>query len=244
MLIPNRLKPHAILKPKIAKITSNQVVSGPFIGMKYINTSVGSAFIPKILGTYELELAHIIDDLCRKSFDTIIDIGAAEGYYAVGFAIRKPKAKVIAYEVEAKGRELMMRMAELNSVEKRLSIRGMCEASNLFEDLNQGRNCLVIMDIEGSESVFLDPFIFPQLGKSHILVELHDYVISDIGEIISRRFFASHKITEIWARPRTIEDFSLKLESLSWKIPKKYIVRSMSEYRPQGMRWFYLEPNK
>jgi hypothetical protein len=44
-------------------LTRNEVVAGPFTGMKYPGKSVGSAYCPKLLGTYELELAEVIDQL-------------------------------------------------------------------------------------------------------------------------------------------------------------------------------------
>lgn len=242
ILIPNRLRPHVTLGPKISKITGNQVAVGPFKGMKYISDSVGSVFIPKILGTYELELAPLVEKLCQMSFDTVIDIGAAEGYYAVGMAKSLAGAKVVAYELNPQGRALMKRMAELNGVENRVIIRGLCEAASLADDLEQGKKTLMIMDIEGSEGVFLDPFIFPALEKTHILVELHDFAIEGVGSVISRRFSDTHNITEIAAKERTIQDFPLPLAHLGPKLPSFYVARVMSEHRPPGMRWFYLEP--
>ena len=242
LLIPTRIRPSTMLGPKIVEIAGNKVVSGPFKGMKYTGGSVGSVFIPKVLGTYELELAPLIDKLCHIPFDTIIDIGAAEGYYAVGLCRNIPHANVIAYEVERQGRDLMREMARLNEVEERLTIRGLCEASSLTIDLAQADKCLVVMDIEGSESVFLDPFIFPRLEQAHILVELHDFVISDLGAVIAARFSTTHEITEVKAKARTMSNFPLSLSILPWKLPSAYVAKLMSEHRPPGMRWLYLEP--
>lgn len=45
----------------VQRLTRNEVVAGPFTGMKYPGKSVGSAYCPKLLGTYELELAEVID---------------------------------------------------------------------------------------------------------------------------------------------------------------------------------------
>ena len=61
------------------------IINGPFKGMKYISESVGSCHMPKILGIYENEIYPILLNFLSNS-DLFVDIGAAEGYYAVGCA--------------------------------------------------------------------------------------------------------------------------------------------------------------
>jgi hypothetical protein len=58
--------------------------------MAYIPQAVGSALIPKLLGCYEAELHGVIACALNTTYDTIIDIGCAEGYYAVGLALHFP----------------------------------------------------------------------------------------------------------------------------------------------------------
>jgi len=63
------LEKNSILKnfsqTKTFKLISEGIVlDGPFKGMIYPkNESFGSAFFPKILGTYEKEISSVIDDL-------------------------------------------------------------------------------------------------------------------------------------------------------------------------------------
>lgn len=58
------------------------VKSGPFAGLRYPSiTSYGSAIYPKLIGTYESELFCDINNLMKDTYDSIIDIGFAEGYY-------------------------------------------------------------------------------------------------------------------------------------------------------------------
>jgi hypothetical protein len=49
-----------------------------------LNETVWGPIEPKWLGTYELELHSIIKGILRAEYNTIIDIGSAEGYYSVG----------------------------------------------------------------------------------------------------------------------------------------------------------------
>ena len=68
-------------------LTNYVVQQGPFRGLQYIDNSVGSTLPPKLMGTYERELIWVIDEMISTEPDIIIDIGAAEGYYAVGLAM-------------------------------------------------------------------------------------------------------------------------------------------------------------
>ena len=51
-----------------------------------------------LLGTWELELTEIWERILANDYSLMVDVGAAEGYYAVGMNLRKPNAEVIAYE--------------------------------------------------------------------------------------------------------------------------------------------------
>src|ERR1700722_2566319 len=95
--IPARFRPIGYLESLARQQTSCRVRTGPFAGMRYGSVSVGSAYIPKLLGIYERELSSFIEAACLKRPDLIVDVGAAEGYYAVGLAVRNPTAKVIAF---------------------------------------------------------------------------------------------------------------------------------------------------
>lgn len=73
-------------KKVIYYICGKRILAGPFRGMKYIENSHGSAYLPKILGSYEKELHKFIPRIVEEEYELILDIGAAEGYYAVGLS--------------------------------------------------------------------------------------------------------------------------------------------------------------
>ena len=93
--------------------------------------AVGSAYIPKLLGIYERELHPIVERACTLGFRQIVDIGAAEGYYAVGMALRNPSTRVVAFEADEHGRTLLRRMAGTNGVTGQVEIAGRCEQADL-----------------------------------------------------------------------------------------------------------------
>lgn len=218
------------------------VLSGPFAGMKYVNSSLGGSYYSRLLGTYELELFPLVERISREPFDTIVNVGAAEGYYAVGLAMRNPSARVYAFEANPDGARLIHQMAKMNGVEDRVCIGGSCDARLLSRALAGGKRCVVVMDIEGQESAVLDPAAVPGLKGSFMLVELHDYIFPETSALLSRRFAGTHTITEVWSRPRVYADFPLAVPVwLSW-VPKKWFTGIMDEWRREKMRWFYLEP--
>jgi hypothetical protein len=47
---------------QIFEITGGTIIAGPFAGMRYIREATGSAFGPKLLGTYEKEISEPIVD--------------------------------------------------------------------------------------------------------------------------------------------------------------------------------------
>src|SRR5258708_4505437 len=139
-ILPERFRPIGYLTRLVRHATNCRVRSGPFAGMRYVDNSVGSAYLPKLLGTYERELAEVIEEACRLRPELIIDLGAAEGYYAVGLALRNPQARVVAFEQQDIGRAALWRMAQLNGVADRIEIHGRCAAFGLQLCLNPRRD--------------------------------------------------------------------------------------------------------
>src|SRR2546423_8930110 len=93
------------------KETGYVVQAGPFKGMRYSTDTVGGGYIPKLLGIYERELHAFVRDLAALNIREVINIGAADGYYAVGLARQNPATRVIAFEAEQRGRKLIEQMA-------------------------------------------------------------------------------------------------------------------------------------
>jgi hypothetical protein len=187
------------------------VTGGPFAGLVYPDTAPIS-LVPKLLGIYERELHGAIEAAIGAQPDMIVNVGAADGYYAVGLARRLPAATVIAYEADARQRELCRRVAAANGVP--MDIRGTAGAGNV-----EGAD-LVVMDCEGCERALLRPPL-----PATIIVELHDFVHPGIGEEIAQRFAATHEVAIVPTAPQPPHGELL-----------------LSEYRPGPMRWAVMTP--
>jgi hypothetical protein len=240
-LIPARYRPIGYLLHLTRTRTGCRVHSGSFVGMRYVADSIGSAYIPKLLGIYENELSAEVEDICRRKPGLIVDIGAAEGYYAVGLAMRNPQASVIAFEMESRGQSALLEMCGLNQVSNRVTVRGKCEPSDLGIVLEEVADPVIICDVEGYEEKLLDLQTVPSLARAAILVELHDYLIPGITDKLKRRFEATHRIKHIWQQERSRLQFPWSTFGTRL-LPKSYLDWSVSEWRPVQMAWLWMEP--
>jgi len=241
-LVPERYRPIGYLTHLVRQRTGCRVRLGPFAGMRYVSNSIGSAYVPKLLGIYERELAQVMEQACARQPPLIVDIGAAEGYYAVGMALRNPKARIVAFEAEERGRAALRQMALLNSVVDRIEIHGRCEPFVLQSTVADQKGGLVICDVEGYEEHLLDPVVVPELNGATILAEMHDFVRPGITEEIRRRFAATHRCERIWQEPRTRKDFPFQTIGTAL-LPGSYLDWAVSEWRPVRMSWLRLEPH-
>lgn len=240
--LPPALRPRTLLRRRLELATqAGLVLGGPFEGMRYVEKSVGSMWWPKILGTYEIELADLVRELCHERPEWVVDIGAAEGYYAVGLAWRCPETRVIAFEAEAAGRKLQAELAALNGVADRVRIEGFCDHAALRAALGLDREGLIICDIEGGERDLLDPALVPALVALPwtLLIEIHDHVDPEIINTLIDRFYATHTVEEIVTCPRTAKDLPDSVRA-GWLT--RWTPPYLDERRPGPMRWLLLRP--
>ena len=178
------------------------VRSGPFAGLQYPTlASSGSALFPKLLGSYELEVQPVLATLLQRCYRTVVDIGAGEGYYAVGIAQRLATAQVVAYESNRMARARLAAIATTNGVANRVDIRGLCTIEDLGV-LSWEPPALVISDCEGGEAQLLDPDRVPLLQSADLLVELHMVRGASPLPLLTERFARTHRITPISPQPR------------------------------------------
>jgi hypothetical protein len=239
--VPARYRPIGYLHHLALRRTAGRVHSGPFAGMRYVDLSVGSCFIPKLLGTYERELAPKIEWICEKQPGLVVDLGAAEGYYAIGLALRIPQARVVAFELDETGQTALWAMAELNGIADRLSVRGRCEPQDLSAALAGESSPVVICDVEGDEKALLDPERVTALRDAIVLVETHEFLRRGVTDELCRRFAPSHAIERIWQEPRIPAEFPWR--TLGTRLlPVRYLDWAVSEWRPEPMSWLWMTP--
>jgi hypothetical protein len=227
-------------KSEVLRRTKCVVASGPFAGMRFTERHVFGAPMAKLLGTYEMELGKIVEGFVGVEFDGIVNIGAGEGYYAVGLASRLPALRVVAYESLESGRKLIEEVAEKNGMRDRLDLRGLCTRESLESLLEPGKRYLIVADVEGAEVELFRPSVVALLSASNLVVETHDFIVAGCTEELTERFRRTHVVMPIQSKGRSRGDFPLRL-----LLPVKTKLWLMNEGRPTRngpMTWLVMSP--
>ncbi len=176
-----------------------RVLAGPFQDMRYFNEVTWGSLIPKWVGTYEMELHPWIRRMVERPPRIVIDVGCAEGFYAVGLARLLPGVQVFAFEIDFISRRQLRKLSNLNGVADQIRIGGWCSHREL-ERWTAGGDALLIADIEGHETLLLDPVACPSLATARILVELHPVcgrTLEDTSRELKARFAGTHDGEEV-----------------------------------------------
>lgn len=209
------------------------VQDGPFKTMRYVPQAVGSTLVPKLLGSYEAELHPTLQTIIERNYKTIIDIGCAEGYYAVGLALKNSATKVHAFDIDDRAKQLCQNMAELNGVAARVVIESECTHQKL--QALGGERCLIICDCEGCEFELLQPSHISNLKYCDLLVELHETIKPGVTNEMLDRFGQTHDISLVDSHERDPNDYP-QLHRFSLLNQRVALV----EFRDEGMQWAFM----
>lgn len=219
-----------------------RVFAGPFRGMKLLLSPVSRRHhLGYLLGSRERELHEAIERIVATGYGTVVNVGAADGYYAVGLALRSPGTRVIAFEALAEMHPVIARVAALNRVGDRVAIFGACGIADLRRAVAAaGPKTLVVMDIEGGEAKLLDPRLAPELRQADILVETHDAFVPGVTDLLIERFVETHAVECHAAQPRAIGDFPDGFLSVIKRRLPRLAVDLMNERRAGQQCWLFL----
>lgn len=193
-----------LVSETLTKMSGDTVLSGPFRGMKYAVRASEGTRSARLIGCYESALAPVVEQIVARAYPLVIDVGSAEGYYAVGLARRMDEARILARDDNPFAQNLCRKLAELNGVADRVEVGGVMTHADF--DICTAQDSVVVCDIEGAEEDLIDPERAPGLLAADILVEVHEGMKPGLTEKIARRFRATHKVRRI---ERRIDDSGL-----------------------------------
>jgi hypothetical protein len=180
------------LKLSYVKKFGDTVRFGPLAGTRL---RVEWSELPKFLGTYEAQLHPYLYQVISHPYDLILNIGCAEGYYAVGLARAIPHSDVRAYDTDPVQRARCKDNVILNDLLSRISIGDEFEGQ-MFGDFPEKR-VLVVCDVEGHEVSLLDPRKHFGLETIDLIVELHEDACTTIRDLFQERFANTHRIVHV-----------------------------------------------
>jgi len=207
----------SLIENTVIKRQGTTVNYGPFAGMEYSERATEGARVARLLGCYEASLTPVIESIIERGYELVIDIGCAEGYYAVGLALRMPKTHVLARDASPVAQKTCRTLAERNGVADRLTVGGEW-AHDDFEICTTARS-VVICDIEGAEDALFDPSKAPGLSDA-----------------IANRFLETHKVTKLNRRldPEALPDWMENLSDLDR-------LTALWEWRSGPTPWLWIE---
>ncbi len=181
-----------------------EVLTGPFKGLKYSEpTSVCGPILPKLLGTYESELIPIINLISEKNYNTIYNIGAAEGYYAIGFSMLFKNSTIKAYEIDKEGFKFLKQNVKFNNKDKKIQCINSFANSDIKKITDEEKN-LIFSDCEGCEFEIFDKDVLKNLINSDLILEIHT---NDYKEtLIEKQLKETHSVHRIgYGKTRMID---------------------------------------
>ncbi len=212
------------------------VQGGPFKNMQYVDSAIGSNYVHKLIGSYEAVLHPYIKQISTQDFDTILDIGSAEGYYVIGLGRMFPNAKLIGFELEEAGRKLTQEMYVKNSLTNVINLHGEATARNIKPFVTD--KTLLVCDCEGAELDILDPDqCLELLLVKYAIIELHDDFRPGIKEKLTQRFEATHRVVIVSFKMANPDDYPY-LASMKNKTEQYELLR---ERGIQDQEWMILE---
>jgi hypothetical protein len=234
-----RLVANQFKYPVIASVLDwrGEIVGGPFQGMR-LRCSGASFDYFEALGTHEQCLTPVVEDVIARRPEVVINVGAAFGYYALGFAYRCPGARVIAYEMDPSRADLIRKYRHQNRLDDRVEVRGECTVRSLAEDLARAPGAFVFMDVEGAEDFLLRPDQVPGLRDAEVLVELHEMFAPGVTRRLRERFAPTHGETLI---PQTPNRKTQHYGRIDWLV-RAYWIRMAAGEHSHEMAWLHLWP--
>ena len=234
-----------MLGERLLAESNRRVMNGFFQGMKLGKLTWGARDAgPMILGTYEYEVQSAIMN-SPSTYKILIDIGAADGFYAIGSLLNLRFEKAICFESNPKSRIAIKDNAKENAVEDRISVLGTADkefAKFLIDDLGfESSEMIFLVDIEGGEFEILTAEIFDSLPDSIFIVEIHETV-----ENFDFKFQKLIKNASTFFDIETIDSSNRHLfynsTMNSWADEDRQVI--FSEGRRYLMKWLVLVPKK
>ena len=231
------------LSALVAASLSHTVAYGPFQGMKIFPEQFwGYDQGSKCLGLYEAQIIALLKQISDSGRRNIfIDVGGADGYYAIGCLVGGLFLRSIAFEMTSEGRERISRAALLNGVSDRVELHGEADRHTISDVLSglDMKKCVFLIDIEGAEFNLFTPELLASLADAEIIMELHDFTETREKTKAYLGSIHSHDvkiINETPRDPRSLRELRNLHDNDCWLL--------MSEGRQNGMDWAHLTPKK
>ena len=224
---------------QLGSYCSNRVLSGPFKGLHVTPSDHwwGGDIIAKWLGTYEEPIHFALASELQKNHDLFINVGCGDGYYGAGVGIRNTESNIVLLDIAEACEKLVDEICRNNKI-SRYSYSKDSSPQKINSYLTEAKNPWMLVDIEGAELNLLTLQDIPQLYKTTMIVEMHDFNSPEVTTTLLQRFKDTHYVVNI------TDTLTRDLSSLpEWiTLPPEAQKQVVSERRPVRMNWLYMVP--
>ena len=237
-------KKRIYLSKKINEICDGQIIDGIYKGTKLTYSS--DYFIAKpaqLLGCYEKEVQEEIYNLTKKNnLEYFINLGAGEGYHAIGSKVANLFKYFFCYELDKSNQKTIKKNFQLNGINENIQIFSKADIDFLkyLENKINFSKSLFLFDIEGDEFKILDKRNIEIIKNSYLIIELHHFYSSKIE--VDEFYELLHKFYNIRTCKTGNRIFSKFKKLDKFNDDEKWLM--MSESRPATMDWIICEPIK
>ena len=174
----NAIQKRILYLTKRLKLQSkNLVQSGAYKNMKIGDIAWSEYdYCPKIIGVYENEVQN---ELLKTNCKYIVNLGAGEGYHAIGQILSGTKEQAICFELSKTSRKFLNTNSKINNIENKIKIFE--KANNNYLDYSQDKisdidfkECVFLIDIEGDEFNIINNKNLETLKESKLIIEFHE----------------------------------------------------------------------
>lgn len=228
---------------RIYENSDRSVRYGPFKGMRLpARAHISSAPLAlKMFGLYEPEVLAFLTGL--EDRDTLVNLGAGDGYYSVGLIHAGTVRRALSFEIDAGGREAIRNNAREHGMEGSIGIFGPADrelATTLAREGVDPSRTIILSDIEGAEFEVIDDALVSAMKGACWAIEIHDFAVSDGAaklEALQARLARHNGVEIVKAGPRDWRGIP-ELEALHDNA--RALVTS--DGRKQLGRWLFAKP--
>jgi len=229
----------SLLSLKVHEHYRGVVAFGLFAGLRIGNASTwsGSRDVgAKVLGLYEAQVLKRLEQLGPRSW--FVDIGGADGYYAVGALIAGISKSSIMFEINRTDRGRARELSINNSVAESLEIHEAATTDSVLQVIgNLEGDGLILCDIEGGEYELFTEQLLSAGRDCVFIIELHQ--VNSATQI--REFeFICRKFHDVECINGLSREFPS--DSFTNTLTDNERVLLMSEGRQEAMNWLVLTP--
>ena len=194
----------------------------------------------KTIGIYEQQIQDLIKSIQKEfNFTSFINIGGADGFFAVGCLVNRLFKYSYVFEKSYVGRNSILKCAKNNLVDTSMVILKEVSSNNFFNFFPEHfsfKDSVILCDIEGDEYNLFTDHILQRLQETNIIIEIHS-AEEKKKHMFKEKILKYFDLSIMWHNVLSLENY-IEISKLS-DIERNLL---LSEGRSSLGEWWHLIP--